>query len=91
MRPATFFTGRLGCTTSTYGPSASFITGVKSLIGSYGICLYRCGLITCVVEIMSRLYPSGADLATSVVPMVEPAPGLFSITIGWPMAGASSF
>src|SRR6476620_7365161 len=61
------------------------------LIGSYGICLDRCGLITCVVEIMTRLYPSGADLAMSVVPMVEPAPGLFSMTIGWPMAGASSF
>jgi len=30
-------------------------------------------------------------LAISAVPMVEPAPGLFSITIGCPSAGASSF
>ena len=30
----TLRTGKLGCTTRTYGPSASFITGAKSLIGS---------------------------------------------------------
>jgi hypothetical protein len=31
--------------------------------------------MTCAVEIITSVYPSGADLETSAVPMVEPAPG----------------
>ena len=32
-------------------------------------------------DTISRVYPSGGDLAASVVPMMVPAPGRFSITI----------
>ena len=40
---------------------------------------------------ISRLYPSGADLATLSAAMEEPAPARFSITIGWPEAAAEAF
>src|SRR5260221_7399073 len=33
---------------------------------------------------MRSVYPSGADLAATSTPMVPSAPGLLSITTGWP-------
>src|SRR5690348_16986307 len=47
--------------------------------------------MTCVVETMTRVYPSAGDFATASVPMVDPAPGRFSMMIGCPSTGASSF
>src|SRR5215212_6964807 len=44
------------------------------------------GAITCVVEIMSSVWPSGAAFATASAPIVEPAPGRLSTTTGWPSA-----
>jgi hypothetical protein len=35
------------------------------------------------------VYPSGFALATTVVPMLPPAPGRFSTTNGWPIPAAS--
>ena len=35
------------------------------------------------------VWPSGGDFATSSTPTLPPAPGLFSITTGWPQAWAS--
>ena len=41
----TDFTGRLGCTSSTYGADAAKVIGVKSLLVSYGADFTRCGTI----------------------------------------------
>lgn len=35
-------------------------------------------------DAMSKVYPSGDALDTSVAPILPPAPGLFSITMGCP-------
>jgi hypothetical protein len=37
----------------------------------------------------TRVWPSGADFATTSTPMLPPPPGRFSITIGWPRRSAS--
>ncbi len=39
MNSCSVFTGSPAFTTITYGPSTSFITGVKSFSASYGMCL----------------------------------------------------
>jgi hypothetical protein len=36
------------------------------------------------VLVSSRVYPSGGEAMTAWVPMLLPAPGLFSTTNGWP-------
>src|SRR5574340_1063657 len=37
-----------------------------------------------VVESMPRVYPSGGDWATAVMPNIVEAPALFTTTKGWP-------
>ena len=39
---------------------------------------------------VTKLLPSGTDLATLSTPITVPAPGLFSIITGWPSDLASS-
>jgi hypothetical protein len=39
---------------------------------------------------MSRVWPSGSDLATKSAPMLPPPPPLFSTITGWPSALESS-
>jgi len=41
-------------------------------------------LIALAVLVSSSVYPSGGELITACVPMLLPAPGLFSTTKLWP-------
>ena len=64
-------------------------TGAKSFCGSNASFLYRLGLAAKVVLFaLTSVYPSGAALAASATPMLPLAPGLFSITNGWPRCPA---
>jgi hypothetical protein len=41
-------------------------------------------LIAFAVLVSSKVYPSGGEAMTAWVPMLLPAPGLFSTTNAWP-------
>ena len=65
--------------TSTLGTRSICVTGAKSVATLNGSLLYSQGLIACVATAaMPRVWPSGADLASSSTPMLPPPPGLFS-------------
>lgn len=59
-------------------------TGVKALSVSNGSDLNSAWLTAVPLEISSSVWPSGAALATVCPATMPPAPGLFSITTGWP-------
>ena len=63
---------------------ASGATGVKALSVSNGSDLNSAWLTAVPLEISSSVWPSGAALATVCPATTPPAPGLFSITTGWP-------
>src|SRR5882672_4375852 len=50
---------------------------------------YRYSLVAIASLATRKVVPSGADLATASAAMLPPAPGRFSITIGWPSASVS--
>ena len=47
------------------------------------------GMMVCAPMVITSVWPSGAALATTLVPTVPTAPGRFSITIGWPSFSCS--
>src|SRR5882762_9307522 len=57
-----------------------------SPIESNGIFLKTLGLITWLLETTPMVWPSGAALTSTEVPVTPPAPARFSITTGWPSA-----
>src|SRR3990172_11268103 len=89
MSSRTVFAGTDGCTARMNGPDTNWLNGVKSFAVSNGSLLYMLGTTACPADVSSSVYPSGADLATISVPMIVPAPGRASSTIGWPHASVS--
>src|SRR5216117_3196232 len=86
------FTERMpfeGAITSTLGSKARGTTPVRSRSVSYGRSLYVDGVTVYDEECTKSVYPSGPDFATTAAPMVPPAPGRFSMTIGCPSWGES--
>src|SRR5438094_1979176 len=86
------FTERMpfeGAITSTLGSKASGMTPVRSRSVSYGRSLYVDGVTVYEEECTKSVVPSGSDFATTAAPMVPPAPGRFSITMGCPSWGES--
>lgn len=90
MNAATESTGTEGWTASTMEPVASLMTGTKLFTGSYGTFLNRLPLVTKVLAIINRVWPSGAARAATWVPILPLAPGLLSTTTGWPQCRVSS-
>jgi hypothetical protein len=78
--------GSFGFTISTSGVAPTTLIGVMSAIASNGIFLNTLGLITWLFDTMPSVSPSGAALTMAAVPVMPPAPGMFSITTGWPKA-----
>ena len=72
----------LGCATSISVPQAAIDTGAKSLIGLKLAFLYNCEAINMVLAPISKVLPSGADLATASAPMLPLAPGWLTTTTG---------
>src|SRR5712691_5010444 len=86
------FTERMpfdGAITSTLGSKASGMTPVRSRSVSYGRSLYVDGVTVYEEECTKSVWPSGSDFATTAAPMVPPAPGRFSMTMGCPSWGES--
>ena len=66
-------------TVSTVDERAANITAVRSLNGSYGSLLNRCGFCPAVtLMVYSSVWPSAGARTTSIVPRMLDAPGLFS-------------
>jgi hypothetical protein len=65
-------------------------TGRRSFSGSYGSFFTSVTLAAKLLATVTKLVPSGGDLATLSTPITVPAPGLFSTTMGWPSALATS-
>ena len=55
MRSLTEVAGTDGFTMSTLGVVATRVTGAKSLMGSYGIFLYKLWLMPCVDTVPMRI------------------------------------
>ena len=66
--------------TNTFGIIAIREIGVKSLRKSYGSDLYNEILATKLLGAINSVYPSGADCAATLAPMLPPAPARFSTT-----------
>lgn len=80
----TAFTGSEGCTPSTLGTSAIWATGTGSVNGlseslGYSVELTAIG----PTELRISVQPSAGVRTTSSVPVLPPAPRLFSTTKGW--------
>ena len=80
----------LAFTVSTKGTVLTCEIGSKSLTGSYGSLAKKDGLTVWPLAVSSRVYPSGAYLATYSVAMLPPAPGRFSTMTGCPSVFGSS-
>src|SRR4051812_336954 len=66
------------------------VTGVKSRCGSYGTFLKNSGLVTSVASVAaSSVWPSAGAFATVSAATKPEAPGLLSITTGWPRDSGS--
>src|SRR6185369_13252989 len=85
MNSASVFAGTDGWTRITFGITPTMATGAKLVIGCHGSFEYRLILAVCDGLATSRVYPSGADLATTSVPIEPAAPTRFSTTLGWPV------
>src|SRR5262249_31958821 len=70
---------------STSGVRKTSETGCRSFIVSKGIDLYSVGLDANELGEASSVAPSGVDLATKLVAITPPAPGLFSTTTALPI------
>ena len=84
MNSATLWTGRSLLTTSTSGMRATPATGMIPFAKSNGSDGSNEALMALAVLVSSSVYPSGAEAMTAWVPMLLPAPGLFSTMNGWP-------
>ena len=78
----------------TRGPVASVIhAGLLRLdrgIDHVEKTIENAGAVEMAAVLISRVWPSGAACVISVVPIIEPAPGLFTTTTGCPQIFSSS-
>ncbi|MNI58920.1 hypothetical protein D3C73_1140550 [compost metagenome] len=73
-----------GGTTSTLGTVAICTMGTRSVSGSKGSLASEALTAMGPTELTISVCPSGAARTTNSVPILPPAPGLFSTTKGWP-------
>jgi len=86
----TLRTGIEGCTLRALATSEMRDVYTKSRIGWYSISSWNTGWDTSVPGAPSRtVYPSGGDLATSVEPILPPAPPRFSTSTVCPKTSVS--
>src|SRR4030081_2790909 len=79
-----------GLTTSTAGTVPIPVIGIRSLSGSKaGGSVKLGGMITEATAETSSVYPSGDAFMTAFVATIPLAPALFSMTMGYPINGAS--
>ena len=83
-RSSTVLWGESAATTSRPGVRISPMTGVKSLIGSKLTFWYRLGFAVKLLDVASSVYPSPGERAACSMPILPPAPGLFSTTTACP-------
>src|SRR5215470_9292059 len=80
----------LGDTISTLVLEATNTIGAKAVAVSYGMWAYMNWFITVGPGVPIRItLPLGGLFATSVAPLLPPAPPTFSTSTGWPIRGAS--
>src|ERR1700730_14459985 len=84
MNSARLPAGRSLLTTSTSGMRATPATGAMLFAKSNGSDGSNEALIAFAVEVSSSVCPSGGEAITAWVPILLPAPGLFSTMKGWP-------
>ncbi len=65
-----------------------FATGVKSLLGCQGS-FESNGSVACELVVARSVVPSGSDRINSLTASAPPAPGLDSISTGWPICSLS--
>ncbi|MNV18226.1 hypothetical protein D3C71_1090470 [compost metagenome] len=82
--------GEDGGTTSTLGTVAICTMGTRSVSGSKGSLVSDELTAMGPTELTIRVCPSGAARTTNSVPILPPAPGLFSTTKDWPNCLAST-
>ena len=80
---AGFFAGSFGLTQSTSELCSIRPIGVNCSGSAIGV-LTVCGISVITPLATSSLWPSAGERSTSIAPMLPLAPGLFSITTGWP-------
>ena len=85
----TELTGSEGCTTSTFGITATCVIGAKSVSGLYGRFLYRLALIVRPFAAISMVYPSPSAFAVASAAMLPLAPARLSTTTGCCSASVS--
>ena len=81
----TVFTGSFGVTSSTLVATASPLTGAKAWsqrYGGFGMVMGPSRIEA--LEPTNSVWPSGAERATYSPAIRPPAPGRFSMMIGWP-------
>src|SRR5262249_41102434 len=71
--------GNSELTSQEFGDAPSLVTGMKSFSMSNGIDLYRLGFPTRLDDESRIVYPSGGARAATVMPMLPPAPLMFSM------------
>ena len=64
--------------------------GVMSALGSNGRSLCNAGAVENAAVLIISVWPSGLARASSAVPIIDPAPGRFSTTMGWLQTVSSS-
>src|SRR5688500_2883918 len=90
MSSFTFFTGSAELTARKSGVETAWITGTKSLSGSYGRLGRSAGLMAqCPVSATNTVWPSGDAAFTASAAMMPLAPGLLSTMTAWPTRSAS--
>src|SRR6478735_9223974 len=85
MNSARVLAGTDGWTRITFGITPTMATGAKLVIGCQGSFEYRLIFAVCEGLATSSVYPSGADRATTSVPIEPAAPTRFSTTVGCPV------
>src|SRR5262249_57292152 len=84
MSSAIVLAGTAGFDTITSGKSISPETGAMSCSRLNGSWSNSVTLTAADAGTNSSVYPSGGELTTAWIEMLLLAPGLFSITTGWP-------
>jgi hypothetical protein len=78
MNSGNVFTFSSFDTTTTNAPAPTAPIGCRSFNGLYGSFARIAALVVIEIEVSSSVLPSGIDFATKSVPIVPPAPALFS-------------
>ena len=73
-----------GCARNTSGTLAMPVMPTRSFVGSNATFLYSVWFTAIALPATSNVYPSGAERATNSLPMLLPAPALFSTMTVWP-------